>query len=206
MSKRLMEVTAVAVICALVAQVLLFMVSWLISAASPETTVRPLLSNEGIRWFFGSFADNVATPQLVWLLVTLIAYGTVSKSQIVETLLKGRHKRTYRQTFALRIVLAQFIVFILVLMAVALVPHAALLSVTGQLFPGPFARCVIPSLAFFLFVAAATYGLLAGVFRGLAEVMGAACEGLAKAAPLIVLFIVVSELFFSFLYVFRMSS
>ena len=205
MNKRFMALTAVAVTCALVAQVLLFMVSWLISAASPETTVRPLLSNEGIRWFFGTFVDNVATPPLVWLLVTLIAYGTVSKSQMMEALHKSRRKRTYRQTFALRIVLVQFLVFVFVVIAVALVPHAALLSVTGELFPGPFARCVIPALAFFLFVAAATYGLLAGVFRGLAEVMQAACEGITKAAPLIVLFIVVSELFFSFLYVCRMN-
>ena len=48
-------------------QVALFLVSWLITAASPETTVRSLLSNEGIRWFFGSVVDNVASPPLVWI-------------------------------------------------------------------------------------------------------------------------------------------
>ena len=47
----------------LVAQSLLVIVSWLLSAMRLEG-VRSLLSSEGIRWFVGGFSDIVANPLL----------------------------------------------------------------------------------------------------------------------------------------------
>ena len=57
----------------LAAQALLFLVSWLVTAMMPDTAVHSLLSSEGIRWFFGSFVGNVASPVLVWLLILAMA-------------------------------------------------------------------------------------------------------------------------------------
>ena len=87
-----------------VMQVLLFLVSWLINAALPESQVRSLLGSEGISWFFGSFVDHVATPPLVWILVAAIAYGATRESGILEAIQMKSDERRYRQTFALRIV------------------------------------------------------------------------------------------------------
>ena len=67
--KHLRTILNWAVLVIPVMQVLLFLVSWLINAAMPESKVRSLLGSEGIRWFFGSFVDNVATSPLVWLLI-----------------------------------------------------------------------------------------------------------------------------------------
>ena len=64
-----------------VAQLLLFILSWLLSAMRLEG-VRSLLSSEGIRWFFGQFTANVASPWLVWLLLILIALGALQKSGV----------------------------------------------------------------------------------------------------------------------------
>ena len=44
-----------------IAETLLVILSWLLSALRVEG-VRSLLSSEGIRWFFNSFNDLIASP------------------------------------------------------------------------------------------------------------------------------------------------
>ena len=182
-------------------QVALFLVSWLITAASPETTVRSLLSNEGIRWFFGSFVSNVASPPLVWIIFGAMALGALQRSGMIQTLLRPS-PRTYRQEFALRIVLIELLLFIVVIVIIAFVPHAALLSVTGQLFPSSFSSCLIPIIAFCVAAMAITFGFLTATMRSVAEAFLALCNGVSQCAPIIVLYVIAVELFFSLLYVF----
>ena len=88
------------------AQFMLFLVSWIISAAWPEAEVRSLLSSEALRWFMGGFVDNIASKPLVWILLLSMAYGIARESHIVDAL-KKRKMNSYRQTFALRIVLGE---------------------------------------------------------------------------------------------------
>lgn len=184
-------------------QVALFLVSWLITAASPEHNVRSLLSSEGIRWFFGTFTSNVASAPLAWIVVTAMAYGALRQSGLMSTLTRPR-PRTYRQTFALRIVLAELLLFLVIVIFVAFIPHAALLSVTGELFPSSFSSSLIPTAAFCVAVLSITFGMLTATMRSLAEVFLSLCRGLAYAAPFIVLHVLISELYFSLKYVFPM--
>ena len=51
----------------ILAQIVLVLASWLITAAMPDVFPRSLLSPEGIRWFFGTFTANLQSPWLVWL-------------------------------------------------------------------------------------------------------------------------------------------
>ena len=44
-----------------IAELVLVLVSWILSAAAVGS-VRSLLSSEGIRWLFGHFASMLATP------------------------------------------------------------------------------------------------------------------------------------------------
>ena len=60
--------------------VVLVLLSWVLTAVMPNMAMRSLLSAEGIRWFFGHFAQLLATPLLVWLVLALIAYGTLRAS------------------------------------------------------------------------------------------------------------------------------
>ncbi len=192
-----------AIVAAVVAalQVALFLVSWLITAASPETSVRSLLSNEGIRWFFGTFTSNVASAPLTWIVVAAMAYGALRQSGMISTIAKPK-PRTYRQAFALRIVLAELLLFAVIIVVVAFIPHAALLSVTGELFPSSFSICLIPIVAFCVAMISITFGLLTATMRSTAEVFLSLCRGLADATPLIVLHVLIAELYFSLRYVF----
>ena len=64
----------------ILAQIVLVLASWLITAAMPDVFPRSLLSTEGIRWFFGTFTANLQSPWLVWLLLISIAWGTLRAS------------------------------------------------------------------------------------------------------------------------------
>ena len=178
--------------------------SWLINAAMPESQVRSLLGSEGIRWFFGSFVNNVATPPLVWLLVAAIAYGATRESGILEAIRMKNAERRYRQTFALRIAVVATVLFLGILAFLTLMPHAALLSATGQLFPSSFSRSCIPAVAFCIIVNALIYGVLAGRLRSLDDVVVALTRGIAVAAPLILLYVLIAELAASCAYVFHL--
>ncbi len=83
-------------------------------------------------------------------------------------------------------------------------PHAALLSATGQLFPSSFSRSCIPAIAFCVMVDAVIYGILAGKLRSLDDVVAALTRGIASAAPLILLYVLGAELAASCAYVFHL--
>ena len=57
------------------AELTLILLSWLLSAAMPNSGVRSMLSGEGIRWFLGHFGTILATPILSWILLAAIALG-----------------------------------------------------------------------------------------------------------------------------------
>lgn len=111
-----------------VGQVVLILTSWLLTAAMPESFPRSLLSAEGIRWFFGRFVGNVESPLLVWLLLFSFMLGALQHSGIL-------HYRSseYRQRIAMRLALFEGIFFLLLILALVLVPHAILLNVMGAL-------------------------------------------------------------------------
>jgi aminobenzoyl-glutamate transport protein len=187
------------------AQLLLFLLSWLIVAAMPDTSMRSLLSTEGIRWFFGSFVNNISTPPLAWLVLVAMAIGAVEGSMIVKVWLKGRKSWTYRQTFAFRIVLVLAFIFLIFVALVAFIPHAPLLSATGSLAHSPFAHSLIPILAGVVIIASTIFGLLTGFMRSVEDVVSALAKGIGRCSWLILCYIFASELFFSIAYVFRLE-
>jgi aminobenzoyl-glutamate transport protein len=192
-----------AIVAAIVAalQVALFLVSWLITAASPETSVRSLLSNEGIRWFFGTFTSNVASAPLTWIVVAAMAYGALRQSGMISTLAKPK-PRTYRQAFALRIVLAELLLFAIIIVVVAFIPHAALLSVTGELFPSSFSRALIPIVAFTVTILSVVYGLLSAHFLSWQQVFEGMTDGIRQTLPLWVVYLFAAQLIQSLIYAF----
>ncbi|MBR5083664.1 MAG: AbgT family transporter [Prevotella sp.] len=189
---------------ALLLQLLLFVVSWLIAAAMPDNTVRSLLGNEGIRWFFGSFVSNVASKPLVWILVVAMAWGAIAQSGIARALVRRKKPLAYRQRFALRAVLVVLLIAVVIIILLAFVPNAPLRSVTGQLFPSSFSRSLIPMLAFCAIVMAVTYGLLSGAMRGIVDVFNAMAKGIQQFIPLFILYVAVVQLFYSIIYVFQL--
>ena len=183
----------------LVAELLLVILSWLLSATRMEG-VRSLLSSEGIRWFFGSFTDMVASPLLVWLLLGLCAWGAVRNSGILNTLHSSLF--TYRDKVALRVSLVFLVIYVVMIALLTLMPHAILLSATGSLFPSAFSRSLVPIMAFGICLVSVTFGLLSGRLRGLDDILSTLSSGIAQGANIIIIYLLFIQFYESLRFVF----
>jgi aminobenzoyl-glutamate transport protein len=175
-----------------IAETLLVILSWLLSAMRVEG-VRSLLSSEGIRWFFSSFNDLIASPVLVWLLVLMCALGCLQKSR-VTTIFGGKKSINFRDRLALYVALAFLLIYVVIILLLTLMPHAILLSATGHLFPSAFSRSLVPITAFGICIFSVAFGLMAGVMRNLSDILQALSFGIAKGAPLLVFYLFAVQL------------
>ena len=196
------------------AQLALILLSWLITAAFPELPIRSLLSSEGVRWFFGSFTANQLTPLLAWFITTAMAVGACVRSRLwaafctkMSGLLHrrdstdGRQGLHYRERIGLRLALAEFMVYVVIMLLLTVVPHAILLSVTGELFPSAFSSSLIPSLSFVLIVMSLSYGVASGTVDSVAR-MHRVVGGLEAGARIVPAYVIGVQLYMSLLYVF----
>lgn len=191
--KRLLPHLALTLVVALL---MLGLLSWLCSAAFPDSGLHSLLSGEGIRWFLGRLASLMATPVLVWILLLAAAWGAMQHSGMLHT------DATYRRRRARIIMLSYLALYLILVALLALMPHAVLLSATGTLWPSPFSASLMPVMAFALLSAAVLYGIVAGTFASLADVYHALLDGLRLSAPLLLFYILLAQLFFSLCFVF----
>lgn len=197
------------------AQLALILLSWLITAAFPELPIRSLLSSEGVRWFFGSFTANQLTPLLAWFITAAMAVGACVRSRLwaafctkMSGLLHrrdstdGRQGLHYRERIGLRLALAEFMVYEVIMLLLTVVPHAILLSVTGELFPSAFSSSLIPSLSFVLIVMSLSYGVASGTVDSVARMHRVLVGGLEVGARIVPAYIIGVQLYMSLLYVF----
>ena len=178
-----------------VAELLLVILSWLLSATRLDG-VRSLISSEGIRWFVGEFTYTLASPLLVWLLLVLVALGCLQRSGLMS---RGRG---YRDRVALRVSLSFIIIYVVIICLLTLMPHAILLSVTGSLFPSAFSRALVPIICFGVGVLSISFGMVSGRLHTLTDILDALTFGLQQGAPLIILYIMFFQFYASLLFVF----
>ena len=181
----------------ILAQIVLVLASWLITAAMPDVFPRSLLSPEGIRWFFGTFTANLQSPWLVWLLLISIAWGTLRASG----LLNYDHK-VYRQRNALRLVCLEFVLFIGVMLLLTLIPHAILLNVMGGLLPSSFSASIVPYCCFSLMVMSVSFGVMSDRMKGVASVYEALVSGVGKMGGLLLIYVIGAQLYHSIIFLF----
>lgn len=182
----------------IVAQLMLILVSWLLSATLSEH-VRSLLSDEGLRWFAGGFSRLLLTPLLSWLLLCAMAYGCLRKSGITRMFFWPKN---YREQLAFRLTLFLIVLMFGGMILLSMVPHAILLSATGRLFPSPFGAALVPMLAFLCILASAAYGLVVRRFSYVYDVFSSMIAGLSSVAPLLLLYLLFMQLYVSLRYVF----
>lgn len=185
----------------LLAQLVLVILSWLLSATRLEG-VRSLLSSEGIRWFIGDYSTILASPLLAWLLLMLIALGALQKSGGVSLFATRYSLFTYRDRVALRVALAFFIIYIVIIGLLTLLPHAILLSATGSLFPSAFSRSLVPIIALGICLVSIAFGVVAGRLRSLSDVLNAMSYGIVQGAPMIIIYLLAIQLYASLRFVF----
>lgn len=187
MGKKLLGYLAIALLLALVVLVL---VSWLLSAT--QGGARSLLSPEGIRFFFGGFVDMLRKPLLVWLLLLSMAWGCLQTSGLLQFFSKPLALPRRRQALIFLFVITA--VYAGVLLILTLTPQAVLLSATGQLWPSPFSHALIPVIAFGIILLSVVYGLLSRRFLSMADVCQSLTQGIADAAPLLLLYVLTMQL------------
>lgn len=204
------------VLMLLIAQLALILLSWLLTAAFPELPMRSMLSSEGIRWFFGSFVSNQLSPLLIYFIMAVMAVGACVRSRLYdalrETLSNTRsslttssnhqHKVHYREKVGLRIALVEFIVYVIIMILLTAVPHAILLSVTGQLFPSSFSSSFIPSLSLIIIIMSLTYGVASGTIDSVTKMHKVLVGGLEVGSRLVPTYVVGIQLYMSIRYVF----
>lgn len=178
-----------------VAQVLVVLASWLLTAAMPERFSRSLTSAEGIRWFFGAFAGNLASPCLVWLVLASIALGALRASGLLQY-----DSSEYRQRTALRLVVIELVVAVALMLALTVVPHAILLNVLGGLLPSSFSRSIIPYVCLSVVVMSLSYGVMSERLKGIRAIYGAMNGGVSLMAPAFLFYVLAMQLYCSIKY------
>ena len=203
------------VVALVVAEVLLVLLSWLLSATMTDG-VRSLLSSEGVRWFFGSFTAMMSSAWLVWLLLLSMAGGCLWQSGLLSMFQprpgQEEHGREpvptalpYRERLALRMTVVLLIIYIGVIVALTVTPHAVLLSATGLLFPSPFSRALVPIVAFGVLLISVVHGWVSGRFVSLADVVSSLTYGIREATPLFVLYVFLCQFVESLRFVLTLS-
>ena len=194
MRNKIMAYIALALV---IAQVLLVLTSWLITAAMPEVFDHSLLSAEGIRWFFGRFQNNLASPLLVWLLLASIALGALQKSGLSHF-----DVSEYRQRIAMRLVVFELVIFLAIIMALTLVPHAILLNVMGGLYPSSFSMSIVPYICFVVMFVSVSFGVMSGKLKGMESVFGALTVGISRMSPIFVIYVLAMQFYYSLMFLF----
>lgn len=175
------------------AEILLVLLSWLLSATQ-VAEVRSLLSSEGIRWFFAHFVDCLCTPLLVWIVLLSMAGGTLWRSGLLS------REKAGKRTLGLRIASLVLIVYAAVILLLTVLPHALLLSAMGSLWQSPFSRAFAALIAFGLILCSVAYGFTVRTFTSFADVCQSFVDGLCKAAPLMVIYVFAMQLYESLRY------
>lgn len=184
----------------LVAESVLVIVSWLLSAMRLEG-VRSMLSSEGIRWFVGGFSQIVASPLLAWLLLVLIAVGSVMQSGVVA-LFRNKGEKSFRNKLALRVACVFLALYTLIICLLALMPHAILLSVKGSLFPSAFSRSIVPIVCFGVTLFSVIFGMMSGHKKTGEDIIGILSYGIRQGASLVIVYILAIQLYASLRFVF----
>ncbi len=182
----------------LLAEMILILVSWLLSAALPNSGVRSMLSGEGIRWFLGHFGTILATPILSWLILAAIAVGCLRSCGVFSP----SSPYTYRERRALIMGGGVLLACVVSVMLLTVVPHAVLVSATGGFFPSPFSYSLIPVISFSLCAFSIVYGLIAGTYQSLRDVYDSLLYGIRWAAPCVLFYILLIQFYESLRFVF----
>ena len=178
------------------AQLVLMVCSWLYSAAYPAVGVQSLLSGEGLRWLMGRYAQTMARPLLVWTVLLSMAWGVATESGLF-----CRNHTGYRARRALWFSFFLGSLCVMVILLLSVVPHAVMRSVTGQLWPSPFSDSLVPMTAFIITLSSSVYGLIAGRFESLIDVLDSLVSGLRSGAPLLLLYVFFIQIYESLIYV-----
>lgn len=181
-------------------QIAVVLISWLVTAAMPELGFHSLLSAEGVRWYFGGVLDNMTSTSLTSIVLLSSGCGAIWKSGLWSVFF--RHPE-YQEKLGLRLALMELLLGIVIMFLLSAVPHAILLSVTGNFFPSSFSRSIVPVITLIFWVMSESYSLIVrNSHVPIEKMFNDFVFGISWAAPIIFIFIVATQLYYSFCFVF----
>ena len=199
--KSLFNLNITFITCSLLLfQIMVVILSWMIKTIYPDFNGRSLLSGEGVRWFLGNFTNNVASNILVWIILIGLSWGSIRASNILQVF-KRSHTLSYRERLGFRVVLIEIMIWVIVIVLLSFIPHAAMLSITGQLFPSSFSKSIVPLITFIALFSSITYGLIIGRLRKDNLIIEALSNGIKQIAPYIIIYIILVQLIYSIKFV-----
>ena len=137
--------------------------------------------------------ENLSDTTLVWIILSCIIIGAFVWSELPKKII-AHSKNDYRERFAVIVFYLVVAISFLVCFAMAFFPHSSFLGVTGHLFPGPFLSAVFFIVGLGLSLGIAVYLMLSGKVDTYETVEQICVFGLQKAAPLIVIYLLLKEL------------
>ncbi len=179
----------------LVAQVVLMILSWVLSAGVPKWGLRSLIDGPGLRWFLGRYTETLSSPILIYLLLMAIAIGMMRCCGILQTTF------AFREKIALRFSIVTAILYVVAILSFVAFSDAILLGVTGTIYPSPFASAVVPLFALGISLVSGVYGFLSGNMPTIGSFYQSCISGLQLFAPLLLFYILISTFYQSLLYV-----
>lgn len=184
----------------LLTQLSLILGSWIFSVIFPGMHLRPLLSGEGLRWFFDSISTNLSSMGLVNILLVGMLGGSIQHNRMIE-IFSQRRSMNYREKFACSLLSILLVLYFIVLCLLTLIPHAPLLSVTGDLFPSSFTRGFIPLTLIYLSFVSVVYGAASGYLKTAVEILDNLTLGIVHILPFIFVYFFATELYCSIKFV-----
>lgn len=200
---RVSSISALACVVMLSANVLLVLMSWILSAVGTDD-VRSMISGEGVRWFFGHYVDIITSPVLVWLLLLSVSYSCFCGSGLREgfLILIKREKLVFKQRLGFRVILILLLIQISITAWLVSAPHAVLASPVGSIFPSPFSTGIIPAFAGTVTLLSFVYGLVNGTIQNVDAAFKCLYFKMPVLAPLFIVYIFASQLFACISFVF----
>ena len=90
--------------------------------------------------------------------------------------------------------------FVSIMLALTIVPHAILLNVMGGLYPSSFFESIVPYACFAVIVSCVSFGLMSGTQRSVADVFAALTMGIGRFAPWFVIYVLAVQLYCSIVF------
>lgn len=180
-----------------VAEMVVIVGSWVMGMLMPDIGVRSMLSGDSVRWFFSNFTSFVSGEGLAWVLLLSMAWSSFKACGIVS--MRSHFTIDDKVALACAIVTLGFCVAVILLLSV--VPHAALLSVSGSLYPSPLSKSLVAVVSFIVIFTSIVFGVMSGRYHSAADIFVPMCNGVSKSARLIVIYIFAAQFISTILYV-----
>ena len=171
---------------AILGVITLFPLSWISTVIFPSAGMSSLMSAQGIRWFVGAFASIIGSEMLADIILIAMAVGILRDSYFAQSL---------RRCLLLAIALC----LLLVLLGSM---GDTLLCAIGTVSHSPLLHGAIPITCCCTVIVAATYGFVTSAFKTISDAFRAMSNGIAAAAPMLVLYVFAAQLFAVIKYVF----